>query len=630
MKVLVYLSRIFTGLVFVFSGFVKAVDPLGSAYKFSDYFNAFHLGFLEGISLPLAIFLSSAELVIGLCLLTGFRRSLSSWLLLLFMVFFTILTFILAIFNPVSDCGCFGDALILTNWQTFWKNIVLLVPSSLIFFTRKNFPDIYVPKAEYAFVLGFFLLAVFFSVWNIRHLPMFDFRPYKIGVNIPEGMIIPEGAPADVYETSLYYTHKKSGETKEFTIDDFPTDTTEWVFKDAESVLVKKGYEAPIHNFSITAPDGSDRTADVLSFEGHTFMLVSYDLQHATEEHLAEAGNWFRLAQAYPDLEFVALTASTSDQIEKTRQELNLPYDFSLADDITLKTIVRSNPGLLLIKDGTIVGKWAGRDMPVADSFAGFARLLETWPFCLSCSLNDLSRPPAGSKPDVYTSELLYRNIQTGKTESFTIDNFPTNSAGWEFVNSVSHKSSSGFNSPFDPFRLQSAYGNDISQNLLTNQSASLFVWIRNPENLNAETWEKLNQLSGMASEAAGEPVQSYCLVPLEGEDLLTFSDTWLSIMEYVSVQEDASAMVAFDQALVFYLHEGIIKGIWKDAGIPSPEALSGLEIPDKAKWKAGSTLQTLAVQDLKDSQRKTALLLVISLLVLLVFASTAYDLKAR
>ena len=138
MKYIRLISRLIVGMVFIFSGFVKAVDPLGSAYKFADYFTAFKLGFLEFLALPLGIFLSAFELILGLTLILGYRRKTVFQILMWFMSFFTLLTFILAIFNPVTDCGCFGDALILTNWQTFFKNVVLMVFVSILYFGRNS------------------------------------------------------------------------------------------------------------------------------------------------------------------------------------------------------------------------------------------------------------------------------------------------------------------------------------------------------------------------------------------------------------------------------------------------------------------------------------------------------------
>ena len=214
MKYIRLISRVILGLVFIFSGYVKVVDPLGSAYKFADYFSAFKLGFLEFFALPLGIFLAAFELVLGIILILGYQRKIISVVVLYFMSFFTLLTFILAIFNPVSDCGCFGDALILTNWQTFFKNIVLMVFVLLLYVNRKEEEDSEFRVGEWTVMSGLLLLAICFSLWNFRHLPLIDFRPYDVGTVISEEMEVPEGAPQDQYETTLIYKFKETGNQK--------------------------------------------------------------------------------------------------------------------------------------------------------------------------------------------------------------------------------------------------------------------------------------------------------------------------------------------------------------------------------------------------------------------------------
>ncbi len=195
MKYLKLLSRTLLGIVFIFSGFVKAVDPLGSAYKFADYFTAFKLGFLEFFSLPLAIVLAAFELILGIALILGYRRRIVYTVLLWFMLFFTVLTFILAIFNPVSDCGCFGDALILTNWQTFLKNVVLMIFVAVLFAGRKTDKASGHPATEWIILTGIYAGVILFSVWNFRHLPLLDFRPYDLGTVIRQDMERPDDAP---------------------------------------------------------------------------------------------------------------------------------------------------------------------------------------------------------------------------------------------------------------------------------------------------------------------------------------------------------------------------------------------------------------------------------------------------
>ena len=360
MKVIKFISRVIIGMVFIFSGFVKAVDPFGSAYKFGDYFEAFHINFLGSIALPLAIILSSAEFIIGICLLFGISIKQVAWALLVFMLFFTALTFILALTNPVTDCGCFGDAIILTNWQTFYKNIILLPFVLVIFLWRNKYRLLYKPKTEWAITAFFTLFIVIFSVYCIKHLPVIDFRPYNIGTYIPEKMEIPEDAPRDVYETKIFY--EKNGETKEFQLENLPDST--WKFVRTENKLVKQGYVAPVHDFTIDDLETGEDIADiVLSDNNYYFVLIAYDLDKYKIKNQPEINELagFCREKGY---NFICLTASGSETIKQFKEKNGINYPFYNTDEITLKTIVRSNPGLILLKEGVIIGKWHNNDIP--------------------------------------------------------------------------------------------------------------------------------------------------------------------------------------------------------------------------------------------------------------------------
>lgn len=367
MKYIRFSSRIIVGMVFIFSGFVKAVDPLGSAYKFADYFIAFRLGFLEFLALPLGILLSAFELVLGITLILGYRRRIVSRILMWFVSFFTLLTLILALFNPVSDCGCFGDALILTNWETFFKNLVLMVFVLILYFTRNREEPWDAVFREWMVVGSLFVLAILFSFWNYRHLPLLDFRPYDVGTVIREEMEIPDGMPVDEYETTLIYRNKQTGSTSNFTMEDYPRDTLQWEFVNSESKLVKRGYEPPIHDFAIMDQDGRDLVDEILSDEGYSMILVSYNLAKAEKEALIRAREWSQLELFAGDYSFYAVTASTSGDVESISGELDLGFGFLSGDETMLKTIVRSNPGYMLVKNGIILGKWGYRDLPALE-----------------------------------------------------------------------------------------------------------------------------------------------------------------------------------------------------------------------------------------------------------------------
>jgi len=364
MKYIRLLSRVVLGIIFVFSGFVKAVDPLGSAYKFSDYFTAFRIGFLDVAALPLGVGLSAFEMVVGMALILGYRRQVVVHVVIWFMFFFTLLTLVLALFNPVSDCGCFGDALILTNWQTFLKNLVLMLFVLVLFFGRKADQDRGSRAGEWTVIALLFAGACLFSVWNYRHLPLVDFRPYDMGTVIADEMVVPEGSPVDEYETTLEYRNRTTGETETFTIEDYPDDTILWEFVNSESRLVKRGDEPPIHDFAIMDGEGNDLVDQILADPGYSLLMICHDLSKASESALVAATEWSRLERLAGDFSFYPVTASTTASVEAIATSLDLGYSFFAGDEIMLKTIVRSNPGYMMIHNGAIVGKWGYRDFP--------------------------------------------------------------------------------------------------------------------------------------------------------------------------------------------------------------------------------------------------------------------------
>jgi uncharacterized membrane protein YphA (DoxX/SURF4 family) len=349
------------GCVFVFSGFVKAIDPLGSTYKFDDYFRAFG-GLWEiftHISFPLAIFLSTIELVIGLSLIFKIQLRISLYVALAFMSVMTLLTFYSALFNPVSDCGCFGDALILSNWATFFKNLVLIALVLIMIFFRKKLRSSFTEKAQHIALGIFVVLALSLSAYCYRNLPLIDFLPYKVGVNIPAAMVIPENVPLDKYETTFIYA--KNGVQKEFTLENYPKGDSTWKFVDQKTVLITKGYKAPIHDFSIVNREFEDITEKVLYDNAYTYLLVIYDLYQASEQGAKKAEQIYQKSLK-SGAKFYALTASSDGEINIFKKKTGATYPFCKTDPTTLKTIIRANPGLILIKNGTIVGKWNWRN----------------------------------------------------------------------------------------------------------------------------------------------------------------------------------------------------------------------------------------------------------------------------
>jgi uncharacterized membrane protein YphA (DoxX/SURF4 family) len=363
MRIAVIIARIITGAAFLFSGTVKAIDPLGSAYKFQDYFNAFNIGFLSDLSLPLAVLLCTVEFITGFCILTGIRIKAGINMLMLLMLVFTPLTLVLALTNPVSDCGCFGDAIKLTNWETFWKNVVLMIFALILFLQRKNISEKSSPGRDLAILSGTTLVFILFSFYNLRYLPVIDFLPYREGADIAEQMGIPEGAEPDQYETTFIY--EKNGVRKEFGLNDYPADDSTWIFVDQRSILVKKGYEPPIHDFVITSSEGEDLTGEILADEGYIVLMISTKLDEASKKHISrglDLGRWCM----NNGIGFYVLTASGSDEVK----EFDNDYTVCSADETTLKTMVRSNPGYLLLQKGVIQEKWSWANLPGNEWFA--------------------------------------------------------------------------------------------------------------------------------------------------------------------------------------------------------------------------------------------------------------------
>jgi len=360
-NILLQISRFIFGAVFVFSGFVKAIDPLGSTYKIEDYLRTFG-GFFESMAdyaFPLAIALSTIELLIGLNLIFKIQLNLTAILGLLFMIVMTPLTLYIAIKNPVTDCGCFGDALVISNWATFFKNIVLIGLIILILVYQSKFRPFLSLKVQQIGTVTFIAAGILLSIYSYRHLPMIDFLPYKTGVNIPKAMEIPENAPSDVYKTNFIY--EKDGVQKEFTLENYPKNDSNWAFVDQKTELISKGYKAPIHDFSIMNAQFDDITQQVLNFPGLTYLFIMYDLNETSINGAKEAEKTY---QKYlkAGIKCYALTGSSDADVQKFKEKTNVTFTFWKTDPTVLKTMIRANPGLILLKKGTIQGKWNWRD----------------------------------------------------------------------------------------------------------------------------------------------------------------------------------------------------------------------------------------------------------------------------
>lgn len=354
----VNVCRFLLAAAFLFSGFVKAVDPLGLQYKLEDYLEAFGLLSLFSTSLILdfAVLLSAVEFVLGIYLLFGVRPKTTAWSIFIIMLFFTPLTLYLAISNPVSDCGCFGDAWVLTNWETFFKNIVLLVAAVSVLLWKKRIVRFISINGTWMISLFSILFILSISIYGLRHLPVFDFRPYHIGANIPQQMI----GESPEYETT--FIMEKEGKRNRFSLEDYPDST--WTLIDTENKVINEGKEAAIPDLSVTrVSDGEEMLFSFLESDDYLFLLILHQLNTADDSYIDKVNEIYDFAQEN-HYGFFAITSSNEDEISKWIQRTGAEYEFCQADDIALKTIVRSNPGLLLLKEGTILDKWGFRDIP--------------------------------------------------------------------------------------------------------------------------------------------------------------------------------------------------------------------------------------------------------------------------
>ena len=352
-------ARTLLALTFLFSGFVKAVDPLGTVYKIQDYLHEGFGGIFQW-AIPAAgaaaVCLIALEWLLGIAMLLNVRTQWTSWITLLFYCIMTPLTLYIAIANPVSDCGCFGDALVITNWQTFWKNIILLLLSICLVICRKAIPELFSWWMEIIIALAALGSVAGIMGYSYTHLPQIDFRPYKVGNHIPTLMEIPDDAEVDQYEITLIYA--KDGKEQTFTLENYPKGDPEWTFVDQKSVLIKKGYVPPIHDFEIETLEGDYVTQDILESEEPIALVVMYDLSKTDTTQLEKL---MHMIHEYPRVYF--LTASGEEEIFAFAEELGWDEEttystFCFTDPITLKTIVRANPGVIVVQNGTIIDKY--------------------------------------------------------------------------------------------------------------------------------------------------------------------------------------------------------------------------------------------------------------------------------
>ncbi len=347
-------SRIFVGILFIISGLIKLNDPIGFSYKLAEYFSetVFNLPFLLPYTLTLALFLVVLEVVLGVMLLIGYKTKFTIWSLLLLIVFFTFLTFYSAYFNVVKDCGCFGDALKLTPWQSFTKDVVLLFFILILFFNMKLIKPLFSNKIQNILAFLSLALCIFMGYTVLNHLPLKDFRPFKVGNNIQKGMEIPVNAEKSIVE--MIFIYKVNGVEKEFTEKDLMNLPQGAEFVDRKDKVIKDGYTPPIHDFTLEL-DGTDYTKELLQ-EPKLIIFTTYDLEKSDAEGLKKLEKMNQSAKS-KGYKVIGLTASPKEISDGIKNKYGQTFNYYFCDAIAIKTIERANPSIIVLEKGTIKQK---------------------------------------------------------------------------------------------------------------------------------------------------------------------------------------------------------------------------------------------------------------------------------
>ncbi|WP_256012945.1 BT_3928 family protein [Desertivirga xinjiangensis] len=364
------LVRVLVGLLFIFSGLIKANDPLGFGYKLQEYFEVFHISFLNNFAVAISIVLCALEIILGAALILGIRSSKVALGLLLTIVFFTFLTFYSAAFDVVRSCGCFGDAIPLTPWQSFSKDVILLVLIIFIYVNRIKIQPLFKSeKTQKAALYGICVLAFGYGLYTYNYLPIKDFLPYHIGANLPENMKVPEGAPADVYEITYSLKNKRTGESKTMTDKEYMKTEiwkdSNWEIKgEPEKKLVSKGFEPKIKDLKISDSQGTDYTLELIENPYYNLVIVAYDLEKSNLRALGDLNAIAMNAGEAFNIRTVLLTSNSVESATAFQQQNKLAMEVFYADAVPLKSMVRSNPGLILLKDGVVINKWHFHTLP--------------------------------------------------------------------------------------------------------------------------------------------------------------------------------------------------------------------------------------------------------------------------
>ncbi|MFI5162502.1 MAG: BT_3928 family protein [Sphingobacteriales bacterium] len=375
MKNIVWICRILVGLLFIFSGLIKINDPLGFSYKLEEYFEVFHMTFLDSFALSLSIILCTLEVVLGFAILIGVRSVLIAWGLLLLIIFFGFLTFYSAWFKVVQTCGCFGDAIPLTPWQSFSKDMVLLALVIVIFINRKNIKPLFSKSIGDNLLIGSVVVAMGIGFYTYNFLPVIDFLPYKVGANILDEMKTPPGALPDQYETTYHLKNKKTGETKVMSDKDYMKSgiwkDSNWdVVNSSDHTLIKKGFTPKIQDLFIKDAQGNDYTKELLGNPFYNVIIVAYDLRHTNRDAIGQLNALaLNMSQNF-NTRTILLTSNSPADAEVFAKTNHIPTEIYYADGVPLKTMIRANPGVFLLKNGVIINKWHYHSVPRFDEIA--------------------------------------------------------------------------------------------------------------------------------------------------------------------------------------------------------------------------------------------------------------------
>ncbi|MFD2872955.1 BT_3928 family protein [Mucilaginibacter ximonensis] len=369
---LLWFCRIFVGLLFIFSGLIKINDPLGFSYKLEEYFEVFHIMFLNDLAVCFSILLCAMEIILGFALVIGVRAKQVAWGLLLLIVFFAFLTFYSAAFKVVQTCGCFGDAIPLTPWQSFGKDLVLLLLIIVIFKNKEHIKPLFAPKTGERLFLASIAISVGLGFFTYSFAPFIDFLPYKVGANIPDEMKTPPGALPDQFELTYHLKNKKTGEARDMTDKEYLSSNiwkdNNWeVVGDPESKLVKKGFTPKIVDLQISDAQRNDYTNELLSNPFYSLWIVAYDLKKTDGAAINRLNALATNLTTNFNTRTILLTSASPAEAAAFVAKYHLISEVFYADGVPLKEMVRSNPGIMLIKNGTIVNKWHYHTVPDYD-----------------------------------------------------------------------------------------------------------------------------------------------------------------------------------------------------------------------------------------------------------------------